>query len=80
VMAACRENNLRIPEDLSIIGFDDIEIAQYATPPLTTIHQPRPLLGQRAMQMLHRLLNEEDVSSEILMGQLIIRDTTGALG
>jgi LacI family transcriptional regulator/LacI family repressor for deo operon, udp, cdd, tsx, nupC, and nupG len=76
VMAACRENNIRIPRDLSIVGFDDIEIAQYAAPPLTTIHQPRQLLGQRAMEIIHKLLNGEVVSSEIIKGELVVRETT----
>ena len=64
---------------MSIIGFDDIEFAQYAVPPLTTIRQPRLMLGQRATEMLHSLLHGESVSSEILLGELVIRETTAPI-
>lgn len=79
VMSACRKYNIRVPDQLSIIGFDDIEFAEYTVPPLTTIRQPRLLLGQRATEMLHKLLHEEAVASEILLGELVIRETTAPL-
>jgi len=47
--AALREAGLRVPEDVSLVGFDDIDWAAYSNPPLTTVRQPRRELGRRAM-------------------------------
>ena len=47
----------KIPGDISIVGFDDIEFAAYVDPPLTTVRQPRDELGRLAMQMLLDILN-----------------------
>jgi LacI family transcriptional regulator len=49
---ACYEAGLRVPEDVSIIGFDDIPLASYVVPPLTTIMQPAETLGRIAVAML----------------------------
>ncbi len=47
---------LRIPQDMAVIGYDDIELARYMTPPLTTIHQPKDELGELAIDVLiHRM-------------------------
>jgi len=46
----------RVPQDLSIVGFDDIQFAQYCDPPLTTISQPRYEIGRQAMLMMPRFL------------------------
>ena len=47
---------LRVPQDMAVIGYDDIELARYMTPPLTTIHQPKDELGELAIDVLiHRI-------------------------
>lgn len=53
-MRAARELRIRVPEALSIVGFDDIEFAQYTDPPLTTIHQPIRQKGEDAVRLLLR--------------------------
>ncbi len=55
-LLACRELGIRVPGQVSIVGFDDIELAQYVTPPLTTIHQPKLRLGQLGMELLLDLM------------------------
>lgn len=55
---AASELGIRIPEDLSLIGYDDIEIAKFMTPALTTIHQPKHRLGQRAVEALIKRLSD----------------------
>ncbi|MFN3929675.1 MAG: LacI family DNA-binding transcriptional regulator, partial [Thermoflexus sp.] len=55
-LRAARSAGLRVPEDLSIIGFDDILFAAYTEPPLTTIAQPKYEMGRTAMSMLLHLL------------------------
>lgn len=56
VYKALYQVGLRIPQDIAIIGYDDIELASYMTPPLTTIHQPKDELGELAVNVLiHRM-------------------------
>ncbi|USB34004.1 LacI family DNA-binding transcriptional regulator [Paenibacillus sp. YPG26] len=73
---AIREQGLRVPEDISIIGFDDIEMAQFLTPALTTIRQDTYLLGSRAADMLISTIEgAHTVQDEILSTELIVRDS-----
>ncbi len=75
---ACRERNLRIPEDLSIVGFDDIEMASYVQPALTTFAQPRYEIGRTAAEMMLSLLSGQAPEAPIyLKGELRIRQSTG---
>ena len=67
----------RVPQDLSVVGFDDIQFAQYCDPPLTTISQPRYEIGRQAMLMMLELLRGNDVQagSRLLETQLVVRDS-----
>ena len=60
VVKAALERRLRIPEDLSLIGFDNIEFSGIVYPPLTTIHQPKYEMGQAAVEILLRMARERD--------------------
>ena len=51
-LRAARELGLRVPEDLSVVGFDDLDLAQYTDPPLTTVHQPNREKGEAAVRLL----------------------------
>ncbi|WP_026507188.1 LacI family DNA-binding transcriptional regulator [Butyrivibrio sp. MC2013] len=57
IMAGLREEGLRVPEDISIVGFDDINIARMVSPTLTTIHQDMALKGRLAVDFMIQLLN-----------------------
>lgn len=76
LLAACYKRGISVPGDLSIIGFDDIDMAAYAIPPLTTIRQPRFELGQQAMHMMLALLNNQVPENLIVSGELVVRQTT----
>lgn len=76
-LMACRYRNITVPNRLSIIGFDGIELAQYLTPALTTIHQPKLRLGQAAMEMLMALLAGSPVNNEVFASKLEVRESTG---
>jgi LacI family transcriptional regulator len=53
---ALYQAGLKVPEDIAVVGYDDIELARYMTPPLTTIHQPKDELGELAIDVLiHRI-------------------------
>jgi DNA-binding LacI/PurR family transcriptional regulator len=75
---AIKQRNLRIPQDIAIIGFDDIPMAEYLDPPLTTIRLPAFGLGWAAGERLIRLILGEDIESQgVLLGtELIIRQST----
>jgi LacI family transcriptional regulator len=72
------EHGLRVPEDLSIIGFDDVPMAQYCAPPLTTVRQPAFEKGALAAQMLIECLEGEECvpQSRTLPVELIVRNST----
>lgn len=68
---------LRVPQDLSVVGFDDIQFSQYCDPPLTTVSQPRYEIGRQAMLMMLELLKGRDVraGSRLLEAKLVIRNS-----
>ena len=70
-MHAARARGLRIPEDISIVGFDDIEWAEHVTPALTTVRQPLAEMGRMAVSLLTRLLDNQ--SFEALHVELATR-------
>jgi len=72
------EHNRRVPEDVSIIGYDDIPLAQYSTPPLTTIRQEIATSGHLLVHKLLDLIDDKPVISEQLPVQLMIRASCGA--
>ena len=78
VVRALAQAGLRVPHDCSVVGFDDLELAAYYCPPLTTARQPGYRLGQRAMQMLTQLIEgKDDIPAETLASELVVRETTG---
>ncbi|GCE14604.1 LacI family DNA-binding transcriptional regulator [Tengunoibacter tsumagoiensis] len=79
VLTATKAMGLRIPEDVALIGCDDIPIARLLTPPLTTIAQFQENLGKRAAELLFERLNgqaPETGRDEVLPFQLIVREST----
>ena len=78
VVLHCRELGLRIPEDISIIGFDDLPLCRYCRPPLTTVRQDRTDLGKTAFSALWALMSGIPLSSMQLHPELIIRSSCAA--
>lgn len=79
---ALRERNFKIPDDISIVGFDDIQTSKLIDPSLTTVRQPAYEMGQKASEILiNNLKNnkKESVGTVIFKPQLIIRNSTAAV-
>ncbi|WP_028021762.1 substrate-binding domain-containing protein [Enterovibrio calviensis] len=66
VINAANEKGIAIPKDLSIIGYDDIQISKYMTPSLTTIHQPKHRLGQTAVDTLLAKLEKNSDEAKVI--------------
>jgi LacI family transcriptional regulator, repressor for deo operon, udp, cdd, tsx, nupC, and nupG len=77
-MQTLKSNGFRIPEDISVTGFDDISYAKYSDPSLTTISQPAEEMGKLAMDMLLKMIEGEPLSQRecVLPTEFIIRKST----
>lgn len=80
-LSALREAGLRVPEDVAVAGFDDIPIARYANPPLSTVHVNISELGTKAADALLGVVHgqqESDDHHEVMPTTLVLRDSCGA--
>lgn len=80
LITAVKARGLRVPEQLSVIGFDDIPLARYFDPPLSTILQPKLEIGRSAMKLLCDMLltgRPPATMAHTLPFQLVVRDSTG---
>jgi DNA-binding LacI/PurR family transcriptional regulator len=79
VMWAARELGLRVPRDLSVVGFDDLPAAAHANPPLTTVHQPVREKGSEAARLLLKMIAAPDKDRperRMLETRLVVRGST----
>ena len=76
---ACREMGVRVPEDISVVGFDDIPDAAHFYPPLTTVHQDFVELGRRTIGLLLAQLRGGEADTRPVIPQLIVRESTAPL-
>lgn len=75
---ALRNLGYRIPEEISVVGFDDIELAQYFDPPLTTVRNPIEKQARTAVEMMVDMLEKEAEGNQIVLeGNLIVRKSAG---
>jgi LacI family repressor for deo operon, udp, cdd, tsx, nupC, and nupG len=77
VISSLKSRGYRVPEDFSVIGFDDIPFANNVTPSLTTMRQPRTQIGELAMgTLLDKLVENSGTSPQVLLhGDLIVRES-----
>ncbi|MFN8446613.1 MAG: LacI family DNA-binding transcriptional regulator [Caldilineaceae bacterium] len=79
-LSVLRQKHLHVPQDVAVTGFDDIDIAAFTEPPLTTLHQPRYEMGVEAMRMLLSLIEHkvgwDTPQISVVTGKLVVREST----
>lgn len=76
---AAAEEGFLIPDDIAIVGFDDIQIARYSSVPLTTVHQSADIIGRTAVDIIQKRIDGSDIGNRtILKPTLVVRDSCGA--
>jgi LacI family transcriptional regulator len=79
VLHALQRHGLRVPDDCSIVSCDDLDLAPFLAPPLTTVHVPFQETGERAAMVLLHLIRGETVPSRVFLPtRLVVRDSTSA--
>ncbi len=80
-LKAAREHGKRVPDDLSLIGFDGIRFADFCDPPLTTMVQPNVEIGAAAARMMIGMLRGGEAPADdiVLTASLLVRQSTGPL-
>jgi LacI family transcriptional regulator/LacI family repressor for deo operon, udp, cdd, tsx, nupC, and nupG len=73
---ALQEIGLSVPQDVSVVGFDDLRWASLISPPLTTVHQPQISQGETAMELLIAMVEGQQVASTVLAPRLVVRGST----
>ncbi len=78
---ATKESGRRVPQDVSVVGFDDIRFAAYADPPLPTIRQPQREIGETAMRLVLQVFENRGGSDNVVLPhRLVVRESTLAHG
>ncbi|MCB0159834.1 MAG: substrate-binding domain-containing protein, partial [Caldilineaceae bacterium] len=76
-ISVLRAQGLTVPQDMAVTGFDDVDVAAYFEPPLTTWRQPRRAMGRAAMEMMLELLDGETNGTHrhvrVMHGELVVR-------
>ncbi|WP_077289083.1 MULTISPECIES: LacI family DNA-binding transcriptional regulator [unclassified Thermosipho (in: thermotogales)] len=78
VIDALEEKGYKVPEDVSVTGFDDIPFSKHFKPPLTTVYQPMYEMGRKSAKLLLEIIEEKKVSNKgiVLLPKLVIREST----
>ncbi|MDX3774167.1 LacI family DNA-binding transcriptional regulator [Chromatiaceae bacterium AAb-1] len=78
VMRTLRSSGFRVPEDIAVMGFDDIPVASFATPALSTIQQSTQLAGEMLVSNLLKLISNQPITENQIEPRLIVRQSCGA--
>jgi DNA-binding LacI/PurR family transcriptional regulator len=84
LLYAARQAGVSVPQDVAVVGFDDIPFASYVQPSLSSVAQPKPEMGKQATEMILALMSSEDpagadVTNVTVQGRLVVRESSGAM-
>ena len=78
VLKACTELGIKVPADVSIVGFDNISMAEHVPPGITSVHIHKMQMGEWAAKRLHELMDEDDIPIKVVIGtELVLRGSSG---
>ena len=77
-MRALQESGLHVPDDVSVVGFDDMPLAEYVTPALTTVQQNAQMAGEGLVEGIVGLIKGEPVESKLMAPRIVVRESCGA--
>lgn len=77
VLGALRETKLVVPDDIAVVGYDNIAVSAFTTPPLTTVSQNTKLAGELLVTTLIKAINNEKVNDYLMPAEIIIRESCG---
>lgn len=78
-IAASEVNNIHVPDDVAVMGYDDVAISRYTSVPLTTIHQPVDMIGRMAVEVIQKRIDRIDIGNRtVLKPTLVVRESCGA--
>ena len=77
LMSRLQQKGIQVPEQISVIGYDNIELAEYFSPPLTTVHQPKRRVGKNAFEILLERIKDKEHEKRVfeMHPEIVIRDT-----
>lgn len=79
ILRGCSELGISVPEQLSIVGFDNVAISEHTSPPLTSVHIHKREMGIQAAKRLHELMDHKDIPIKITLGtELVVRHSSGS--
>ena len=76
LMSRLQQKGIQIPEQISVIGYDNIELAEYFSPPLTTVHQPKRRVGKNAFEILLERIKDKEHEKRVfeMHPEIVVRD------
>lgn len=80
LLGAAVRAGMRVPADLSVVGYDNIPLSAFSVPPLTTVDQPKERMGRLAVEMCLAAVEGRSVQDVVLRGELVIRESAAAPG
>ena len=78
VLRALRQAKVNVPDDVAVVGYDNIAVSAYTTPSLTTVQQNTKLAGELLVNTLLKAINNEDVQDYLMPADIIIRQSCGS--
>ena len=77
-LRALRQAKIKVPDDVAVVGYDNIAVSAYTTPALTTVQQNTKLAGELLVSALLKAINNEEVDDYLMPAEVIVRQSCGS--